>query len=339
MLVAGAKRGMTRHIPILTAPCAVRPVLTQSCRRARTRRIARQTPGNWSIARVQGTDGGSVVNWAAKLPHANGDVGLLGASYMGIDQFATAADAGPAHVKAMFPIIAGNDLYRDTAFAGGFPDIEFDALYLGLTATLNLFQPVYEGNSNLANALVDHVRDLLDFDTSLLLNVELGGDNAYDQTYWGARNPGQYIQKIVADGIPAFLVGGWYDLFQRGELLSPGTQNDTTAPFTKPTTLAGPIGADAVRELDDIRFRVGRPALRRRPGRHGTTADLRTTRGRSACAGPFHDVVRPRRQSAAALPPVHEGSPVSGRSGRPHALRRRGLPDVSTRSRPATGCG
>ncbi len=102
----------------------------------------------------QGQDGATLVDWAAKLPHANGDVGLLGASYLGINQFATAALAGPTHVKAMFPIIAGNDLYRDTAFAGGFPDIEFSAFYLGLTASLNLIEPGAEGNNDLATALI-----------------------------------------------------------------------------------------------------------------------------------------------------------------------------------------
>ena len=52
----------------------------------------------------------------------------------------------------MFPIISGNDLYRDTAFAGGFPDIEFDAFYLGLTGSLNPLLPASEGNSDLLTA-------------------------------------------------------------------------------------------------------------------------------------------------------------------------------------------
>jgi uncharacterized protein len=91
--------------------------------------------GQWGFFDpVQGHDGATLVNWAAKLPHADGKVGLFGASYMGINQFETAADAGSRHVKALFPIIAGNDIYRDTAFAGGFPDIEFGAFYLGMTA-------------------------------------------------------------------------------------------------------------------------------------------------------------------------------------------------------------
>lgn len=183
--------------------------------------------GEWGLFDpVQGHDGAALVNWAAALPHSDGKVGLLGASYLGINQFETAADAGSAHVKAMFPIIAGNDLYRDTAFAGGFPDIEFSSFYLGLTAGLNLLLPVTEANDDFATALADHVHDLTTFDATLLAEAETGQDVAYDQAYWGARNPVQYIPAIVHDRIPAFLVGGWYDLFQRGEPLNySGFQN------------------------------------------------------------------------------------------------------------------
>lgn len=177
--------------------------------------------GEWGLFDpVQGQDGVALVNWAAALPHADGRVGLLGSSYLGINQFATAALAGPRHVKAMFPIISGNDLYRDTAFAGGFPDVEFSAFYLGLTAALNTIGPLEEGNTNAITALTQHIRDLSDFDAQLVAGVEADGDAAYDQAYWGARNPVRYIPRIVRDGIPAFLVGGWYDLFQRGELLN-----------------------------------------------------------------------------------------------------------------------
>ena len=177
--------------------------------------------GEWGLFDpIQGHDGATLVNWVAGLPHASGNVGLFGPSYLGINQFETAADAGAQHVKAMFPIISGNDLYRDTAFAGGFPDIEFSSFYLGLTAGLNLLLPAQEHNPDFATALIQHVHDLTDFDTALLTGAETGGDAAYDQSYWGARNPNQYIPAIVRDGIPAFVVGGWYDLFQRGELLN-----------------------------------------------------------------------------------------------------------------------
>jgi putative CocE/NonD family hydrolase len=177
--------------------------------------------GRWGFFDpAQGRDGATLSNWAATLPHADGKVGLFGASYMGINQFETAADSGSRHVKAIFPIIAGNDIYRDTAFAGGFPDVEFGAFYLGMTAALNVVLPFEEGNQNLPTALADHVRDLKSFDIKLLQSIETGGPRAYDQSYWQARNPVRYIPRIVRDHIPAFLIGGWYDLFQRGELLN-----------------------------------------------------------------------------------------------------------------------
>jgi putative CocE/NonD family hydrolase len=183
--------------------------------------------GEWGLFDpVQGTDGATLVNWAAALPRSDGDVGLLGASYLGIDQFATAADAGPTHVKAMFPIIAGNDIYKDTSFAGGFPDVEFSSFYLGLTGTANLLLPASEGNNDFATALMDHVHDLGTFDASLVANVETGGSEAYDGSYWQDRSPVNDIAQIAKDGIPAFLIGGWHDLFQRGELLNySGFQN------------------------------------------------------------------------------------------------------------------
>lgn len=175
----------------------------------------------------QGQDGAAIVRWAAGLPHSDGKVGLLGESYLGINQFATAAAAGPhSPIKAMFPIIAANELYRDTAFAGGFPDIEFDAVYLGLTGSLNLINPAAEANPDLFAALQDHAKSLGTFDAQLLLDTELGGPRAYDQDYWQQRSPLRHLKDVVKFGIPAYLVGGWFDLFQRGEPLNySGLQN------------------------------------------------------------------------------------------------------------------
>ena len=47
-----------------------------------------------------------------------------------------------------------------------------------------------------------------------------GGDEAYDGTYWQQRNPSNVLAKIVANGIPAYLLGGEFDIFQNGEPLN-----------------------------------------------------------------------------------------------------------------------
>jgi len=176
---------------------------------------------------VQGRDGAQLVRWAAKLAHSTGRVGTLGASYLGITQLFTAANLGPGSpLKAMFPIISANDIYRDTAFDGGLLDTEFGGIFLGLTAGLNLLNPILESfveqptNPDVLQVLAQHIGGLLTWHATLLADVETNGDKAYDEAYWRARRPQSILGRIVRNGVPAFLVGGWFDLFQRGEPLN-----------------------------------------------------------------------------------------------------------------------
>jgi uncharacterized protein len=183
---------------------------------------------------VQATDGAALVKWSSQLPHSDGNVGLFGASYFGVNQLLTAAAVGRhSHLKAIFPELAGNDLYRDTAFSGGVSDIEFDAVFLGSMAADNTSNPLAETASATSPDPVDtagveaqHAGDVLSFQGAMLANLASQGDMTYDGAYWMARNPVTMLGRIVANKIPAFLVGGWYDLFQRGELMNyAGLQN------------------------------------------------------------------------------------------------------------------
>ena len=192
---------------------------------------------------AQSTDGVTLTNWAAHLPQSNGEVGLFGESYMGINQFQTAAAAGNGSpIKAVFPIIAGNDIYADTVTQGGIPDAEFDATYIALLSGLNLsnpaLQPLVEAASSgntqllalgllgLSPDVVAHSPVLVDF-LKEALAIETGqGPQAFDGPYWTARSPAGDLSAVVADHIPAFLVGGWNDLFESGEPLNyVGLQN------------------------------------------------------------------------------------------------------------------
>jgi putative CocE/NonD family hydrolase len=186
---------------------------------------------------VQSSDGATLATWAAALPDANGEVGLFGESYMGVNQFQTVAAAGPhSPIKAMFPMIAGNDLYADTVTQGGIPDAEFDATYLALLSGLDLTNPALQplaaalqsrdpstlqrGLSDLPATVVQHSPQLVSF-LKLALAVETGqGTGAFDDASWAARSPAHDLPAVVADHIPAFLVGGWNDLFEAGEPLN-----------------------------------------------------------------------------------------------------------------------
>ncbi len=179
---------------------------------------------------AQQQDGATLVNWSAQLPHSDGRVGLYGASYLGINQLLTVGQLGPnSPVKAIFPVISANELYRDTAFDGGLLDAEFGALYVGLTGTLNVVNPLAENPADPLDTLLvelQHVANLTSFDLPLLLDTTFAGDQAYDGSYWQARSPAGALATVVRDHVPAYLVGGWYDLFQRGEPLNfSGLQN------------------------------------------------------------------------------------------------------------------
>jgi putative CocE/NonD family hydrolase len=182
----------------------------------------------------QVSDGVTLVHWAARLPHSDGKVGLHGASYLGIDQLLTAGAVGRnSPLKAIFPIVSANEIYRDTAFMGGIPDAEFDAVYLGgLLPVVDLLDPIVAALIDPANilgsaqVLLEHASDILTYNARFLLTTDLGGPHSYDTPYWTVRSPGSVLGKIVANGIPAYLVGGEYDLFQRGEPLNyAGLQN------------------------------------------------------------------------------------------------------------------
>ncbi len=195
------------------------------------------------FAPAQATDGVTLARWAAALPHADGKVGLFGESYMGIDQFLTVGAAGKnSPIKAMFPVIAGNDIFANTVTQGGIPDIEFSLFYASLVTGLNLGNPVLEpleeaaatgspaalatAVANLTPTEATHASTAISF-LDEILNVETGsGASGYDDPYWAARSPASDLSAVVADHIPAFLVGGWNDLFQAGEPLNyVGLQN------------------------------------------------------------------------------------------------------------------
>ncbi|HWE13042.1 MAG TPA: CocE/NonD family hydrolase, partial [Solirubrobacteraceae bacterium] len=181
--------------------------------------------GSWGLFDpTQQRDAIKVLNWAAHLPHADGRVGTYGPSYLGIDQMLLAGAVGThSPLKAIFPMVSANDIYRDTSFMGGLLDFEFGEAYLGLTAGTNTATPVGDTASDptllsdLAGIEADHANGLATYHAAQTANILTGGEQAYDGSYWQARNPQTVIARIVANHIPAYLIGGEFDIFQNGE--------------------------------------------------------------------------------------------------------------------------
>ncbi len=174
-------------------------------------------------------DGVELADWAARLPGSIGRVGLAGSSYVGLNQLFTAALAGPkSPIKAIVPATVGSDVYRDLAFGGGIPNVEFAGVWEGLRSTM-VTAPPDEPQQN-PQDLVDHplsrAQTLAEFDAQLYTDVDTGGADAFDGTFWRARAPSGYLDRIVRNGISALIVSGWHDAYQRGAVLDyAGLQN------------------------------------------------------------------------------------------------------------------
>ena len=170
------------------------------------------------------------MRWAAALPHANGSVGAYGPSYLGITQLMTAAAIGPnSPLKAIFPIVASNDPFRDMAGTGGMTNVESDVPLIAAIGVLNMLAPVIDGapsTAELLSLLAEHARGTLEGNVGLGLDVLLERDRAFYGPWWSERAQSGLLQRIVDNGIPAFLTGGWFDVFQRGSPLNyMGLQN------------------------------------------------------------------------------------------------------------------
>jgi putative CocE/NonD family hydrolase len=173
--------------------------------------------GQWdSFGRAEQRDGAEVVEWAARQRWSSGRVGLYGPSYMGLTQLYTAA-LRPPHLKAIFPIVPLADGYRDIVYSGGQLNASFIPLWLGLVTAGSLTPtPASDDPAAAMLALADHVRGAFAFQLPAVLDSTLGNDIAFDGPFWAERSPIEVIDRIR---VPAFVVGGHHDLFQRGEPL------------------------------------------------------------------------------------------------------------------------
>jgi uncharacterized protein len=178
----------------------------------------------------QTQDGTELVDWASKLPNANGRVGMFGTSYLAINQLFTAAAVGPdSPLKAIFPVMAACDFYRDAATMGGVSHLRTVRAYGGIYRLLNIVNPALEvihlGKHPRPRAggvagVRQRGRDQRGYFRPLIADAVAGGETAYDGPFWDALRPAMVLPGIVANDVAVFLVGGWHDAFQRGAPLN-----------------------------------------------------------------------------------------------------------------------
>jgi len=180
--------------------------------------------GSWqSFYGPEQTDGPQIVRWAAHQSWANGKAGLLGSSYLAINQLLTMEQPdAPSEVKAIFPVVPMSDGYRDVTYHGGNLDGAFILPWLGLVTSLGA-PPGTQTTDGNPNDLVDgvsvaaqHAASITQFQVPVTVDSTTGGQRAYDGPFSEAISP---IWRIKRVKVPTFVIGGEFDIFQRGEPL------------------------------------------------------------------------------------------------------------------------
>ena len=138
--------------------------------------------GHYTGYADEGPDGRATLEWMARQWWCNGKVGTFGASALGMAQYALSPGASSV-LKCMVPIVATPDFYHHAVYQGG-------ALRYALT------------------------HDWLQGHDALDVFAQLKAHRFWDM-WWEAFS---VLPKVATVNVPALHIGGWFDIFQQGNL-------------------------------------------------------------------------------------------------------------------------
>ena len=197
-------------------------VLVQDCRG----RFA--SDGVFNCFTDEARDGYDTIEWAARQPWSDGNVGTYGASYMGATQWLAATQTPPS-LKAMVPSITASDYHDGWTYQGG-----AFALFFNVSWTMGALAParLLRERANNPEATAELIRTVGSIDTMLeamkhrplaeFPMFRAGAPYFFDwlkhpgyDDYWRALSIEENHAKI---NVPTLNIGGWYDIFQGGTI-------------------------------------------------------------------------------------------------------------------------
>jgi uncharacterized protein len=165
--------------------------------------------GEFYPFRAEGADGYDSVEWVAGQRWCDGAVGMAGRSYAAATQWLAAA-ARPPHLRAIAPVVVGSNYFDGWVYQGGAFQLGFNLFWLQIMAGRGRRSKLEEQYRHLPLASAPLVADSPSgrFYRDWLEHPVLDDywrDVSFDSGYAAVR-------------VPAFNVGGWYDLFLGGTL-------------------------------------------------------------------------------------------------------------------------
>jgi putative CocE/NonD family hydrolase len=186
--------------------------------------------GEWTPFFCEIEDGYDTVEWCAAQSWSDGNVGMYGMSYVGATQW-LAAISSPPSLRCIFPVMTAADYYDGWIYQGG-------ALFLGFTAAWTAQFLAVPHLAKMDIPETDRVAEeakLMGGLSRIKRNLShlplqdlpwLAKEGLAPYFYEWLRHPSRddYWQRINilnhhdAVTVPAFNLGGWYDLFQAGPM-------------------------------------------------------------------------------------------------------------------------
>jgi putative CocE/NonD family hydrolase len=160
----------------------------------------------------EGPDGYDTLNWIASQPWSDGKVGMIGGSYLGIAQWRVALLNNP-HLRAIFPVVSGDDDYFDRFYSrGGAMKLGHRLLWLSENlAAPGVKQPKF---GDYVGHLPLRTSDRAATGQPLPLYQAILEHPTYD-SFWKGLSVREQIDRIR---VPVFSVGGWYDNYVESDL-------------------------------------------------------------------------------------------------------------------------
>jgi putative CocE/NonD family hydrolase len=157
-------------------------------------------------------DGDDTLNWIARQPWSDGNVGMYGGSYLGIAQWKAALSHNP-HLKAIFPYVSGDDDYRDRFYStGGAMKLGHRLLWVSDNMRASGYDP--PPFRDFIWALPERTADAVATGHQVWLWQAVANHPSYDK-FWKDASVREHLKDVT---VPVYSVGGWYDNYVESDL-------------------------------------------------------------------------------------------------------------------------
>ena len=163
--------------------------------------------GAWDPMMPERKDGFDTIAWIAKQSWCDGNVGMIGGSYLGMVQWQAAVERPPA-LKCIVPQVSPPDMFYNIPYDHGIPML-MSAVW---------WSRVVSGQSGMAGAF-DPMKGIMNFNKLPIPKVDeavLGYNVPFMDSWWKRTTnnefaPANYQDDLNKVNIPALMISGWWD--------------------------------------------------------------------------------------------------------------------------------